>query len=279
MLALVFDGDSDPIADDARIATRWLDDQGQTFATGLTAGHRRWIDWAGLGVFSFDVSSPTVRFAARPDVDRLGAAAHFSRVIQPLILQAQGWPVLHASAAAGPDGAVVFCGLSGSGKSTIAYAVADQPGFRQVADDVVVLRADGDGDFSLVPIAFRPRLRNAALAHFGLTRPAASPIDSAGPEVLPLRAVVVLAQRVDNAASPAPESPQRVSPTAAFSTLLTHAHCFDTADRGAVARMVETYLAMADSVPVFHLTYRPDFSTIDRLAQAVTRIVGRPQTT
>jgi hypothetical protein len=40
--------------------------------------------------------------------------------------------------------------------------------------------------------------------------------------------------------------------------------------------MVETYLAMADAVPLFQLAYRPDFSTIDQLARKITQIIDRP---
>jgi hypothetical protein len=282
MLTLVFDSDPGlPGTQGARVATRWLDHQGQPFATGLTAGDQRWIDWDGLGVFRFEVSSRTVRFAPSRDVDPIRAVDHFSRIVQPLVLQAQGWPVLHASAVTGPDGAVVFCGLSGSGKSTLAYAVARQPGFHQVADDAVVLCVDQAGTFSVEPIAFRPRLREPAVAHFGpLPSPAdPSPADRSASRPIPLHAVVMLAQRLDDVVSPGPEVPLRVPPTSAFSSLLTHAHCFDDSERGAVGRMVETYLAMADSVPVFRLSYRPDFSAIDHLARMIMQSVARPQTT
>jgi hypothetical protein len=68
----------------------------------------------------------------------------------------------------------------------------------------------------------------------------------------------------------------RVEPTAAFSVLLTHAHCFDQGNRSSVAAMVTNYLSIAACVPTFRLTYRPDFSSIDQLISAVFEGVGFP---
>jgi hypothetical protein len=83
-----------------------------------------------------------------------------------------------------------------------------------------------------------------------------------------LSAVFVLAQRAD--AIPAPiltPIPRR----SAFAALLTHAHCFDEADRTAVARMAQAYLTVADRVPVFALSYRPDFASMSTLVTSVRR--------
>jgi hypothetical protein len=281
MLTLVFDDTTwSGVDPSARVTTRWCDDAGRAFAVGWTVGRQCWIDWTGLGTFRFDDSSTEVHFRASPGLAPPHARDVFDRIVQPLILQAQGLPVLHASAAAGPEGAIVFCGLSGSGKSTLAYAVGACPGFRQIADDAVVLRADDRGPFSVVPIPFRPRLRDTATAHFGTpTPPATSPADRTDPQPLPLRAIVVLAQRSHDDEDHAPVALTRMRHTSAFSALLTHAHCFDDTDRGAVSRMIESYLAMADAVPLFHLNYRPDFSAIDQLARTITQVIARPLTT
>jgi hypothetical protein len=280
MLTLVFDDTTwSGVDPSARVTTRWCDDAGRAFAVGLTVGRQHWIDWTGLGTFRFDDSSTAIHFRALPGLAPPHARDVFDRIVQPLILQAQGLPVLHASGVAGPEGAIAFCGLSGSGKSTLAYAVSACSGFRQIADDAVVLRADDRGAFNVVPIPFRPRLRETATAHFGKpTPPATSPADWTEPRPLPLRAIVVLAQRETDDADHAPVALTRLTQTSAFSILLTHAHCFDDTDRGAVSRMIETYLAMADAVPLFQLAYRPDFSTIDQLARRVTQVIAPPVT-
>src|SRR5207247_875325 len=116
-------------------------------------------------------------------------------LLQPNMLQALGWQALHAGAAIGPAGAVAFCGISGSGKSTLAFAM-QQAGWRQVADDAVVLRIDRNG-VRACPIPFTPRLRPASGAYFaGVCR---TPIPLAGAEgaEYPLAATFVLRQDSD----------------------------------------------------------------------------------
>src|SRR5690606_18461649 len=165
MLTLVFDDQPWSSTDQpARVATEWRDEHGRAFAVGTVGPHARQITWTGLGTFRFTVDSRDVHFHPVPGIDRAWAADAFTRLIQPLILQAQGLPALHGSATTDADGAVVFCGLSGHGKSTLAYALARRPGFSQLADDAVVLRPAGPTAFVVAPLPFRPRLRPPSAA-------------------------------------------------------------------------------------------------------------------
>ena len=269
MLDLVRDtAPASPAGPSARVTTRWQDDRGETFAVGMADGPVRWIDWRDIGRFQFEGSSPQVLFRpASPGAPV--PTTLFARAIQPLILQAQGWPALHASAAAGAHGAVLFCGLSGSGKSTLAYAMTRVAGYRQLADDVVVLRS-GEAGWQVVPLPFRARLRPTAAAHFAAAAPGTAGTPPV-PAPVPLRLVVVLDQQPD-----APSLPQ-IQPIASvrmFSIYLTHAHCFDEADRAAVERLVTHYLSMADTVRAIRLTYRPDFPALDRLVSTLADLAA-----
>lgn len=270
MLTLVFDDQPWSSTDQpARVATEWRDEHGRAFAVGTVGPHARQITWTGLGTFRFTVDSRDVHFHPVPGIDRAWAADAFTRLIQPLILQAQGLPALHGSATTDADGAVVFCGVSGHGKSTLAYALARRPGFSQLADDAVVLRPAGPTAFVVAPLPFRPRLRP----------PSAAVLQPPGPDETgkrpstfhepPLRAVVVLSQLPpDDARADAPHL-TRVAPATAFRLLLTHAHCFDEADRDAMRAMVQHYFALAGTVPVFTLAYRPDFPALPRLVDTL----------
>lgn len=268
MLTLEFDDHPWTSDGSARVSTDWRDEDDQPFAVGWTDRQARWITWNGLGTFVFRDNSASVRFHPEPQVNRDHAAGFFARVVQPLILQAQGAPALHGSAVANAQGSIVFCGVSGNGKSTLAFALANTPGFSQVADDAVVLSPRTSDDFAVMALPFRPRLRPSASSHFGTRNTPAQ--DTAGIAMdearATLRAVVLLEQRDD-----APTEPPvvRVSASRAFTRLLTHAHCFDQADRPGMRVMVQHYLTLADRVPVFDLTYRADFERLPRLAAAV----------
>lgn len=269
-LTLVYDEQPWPSPHEpSRQATAWRDDDGRAFAVAWVGERFRWIEWTALGTFRFDDRSPDVWFHGAPGVDPARVQDTFGRIVQPLILQARGRPVLHASAAAGPDGAIVFCGVSGSGKSTLAHAVGRVTGFRQLADDAVAMRHGAPGRFVVTPLPFRPRLRKPAADFFA---PVRAPGIIRRPEPVadvPLRAVVVLTQA--SATGNVTDAPQltRAAPAAAFSLLVTHAHCFDEGDPVAMSALVETYLAMAAAVPVLQLRYRPDFDQLPRLLSLV----------
>ena len=61
----------------------------------------------------------------------------------PLILQDAPALMLHASAAVGPDGAVLVCGESGRGKSSALVGLIDA-GWRAVSEDLCVVDLRGD---------------------------------------------------------------------------------------------------------------------------------------
>ena len=94
-----------------------------------------------------------------------GIAASTIAMLRPIVLQALGWQALHAGAALTSEGALLFCGRSGAGKSTTAYALG-QMGWTQVADDQVVWQLH-DGRPKVQPLPFKPRLRPLSHARLG----------------------------------------------------------------------------------------------------------------
>jgi hypothetical protein len=168
-----------------------------------------------------------------------------------------------------------FCGIAGAGKSTLAFAM-QQAGWRQFADDSLVLRLDGDRIMAC-PLPFKPSLRPASQAHFARTEgtlpPALEPLYADAP----LAAVFVLRQDA-----------KIVSPhlfliprTQAFSALLSHAHCFDPEERRHTRRFAEFYLELAMRVPVYGLEFQPAFQRLPELirvtVQTAARITGGSQ--
>lgn len=95
------------------------------------------------------------------------------------LLYQRGLFPLHGSAVETPWGAMVFVGLSGMGKSTLA-AHFHQRGYRLLSDDVCAINRGGDGGFKVLP-AF-PKLRLHADA-FGRLKKGAPPLPSAPVDV------------------------------------------------------------------------------------------------
>jgi hypothetical protein len=261
MLSLTFvEGEAPPDASTGREVNTWCDEHGEVCARGFVGSSSRWLDCPDLAVFAFEARSSVVRAWAAAGTSRDEVAARFTRILQPAILQAMGWQALHASAIAGDAGAIALCGVTGSGKSTIAYALGRE-GFTQMADDGVVIRVTGSEVFGH-PLPFVPRLRADALGRLGA--PSAD-VKSAGGfgAARPLRAIVLL-QR--DARHPPAAEITRVRPAAAFSALVSHAHCFDPASPADARRFADEYLSIVAGVPVHALNYR---GGLDGLAAVV----------
>ena len=115
----------------------------------------------GLGLFSLSSDGREVRGAPSPGVD----GGIFRRVlldhVLPRALHLSGRTVFHASAVAGPRGALVFVGATGSGKSSLAALLASR-GNRLLADDGARIDAAGGGA-RVVPAHAILRLREPLL--------------------------------------------------------------------------------------------------------------------
>ncbi len=270
MLTLAFapDGTS-PTAPPGRLVNTWRDNSGEVFAQAFKKGTGSRIDWRGLGVFTFSEGDRAITVQPEPGVASELVRDMFTRVVQPVILQALGWQVLHAGAVRGPSGAIAFCGVGHSGKSTLSYAAGRAPGHAQIADDAVVLEITSTGA-RVQRLPFRPKLRYASHQFFreslALDPHAALPADQMTGDPLPLSAIFLIAQ---NGGAPADAVPRRLAPSAAFPEILRHAHCFDEDDRHHSRTLIEAYLALVDVVPVFQLEYTPQLSRLHSLVSIV----------
>jgi hypothetical protein len=278
MLRLVFAPEGSPEAAPAGLAVNvWTDAHGAVVGRGFRFGGDHLLVWSALGSFRFTAASPVVTVSPVPGVRHDLVRDMFARVIQPVVLQAQGAQAVHASAVLGPQGVVAFCGVGHSGKSTFAYAAGRTPGYRQIADDSVVLDVT-ESAVLVRRLPFRPKLRHPSLAFFresGGDDPHAAPSEEAT-EGLPadLHAIVLLGQDASASATP---TPVRLDRATTFPELLRHAHCFDERDRRRSRALVEAYLAIADRVPVYRLAYRPVIAEVDAVvSRLLACVTGDP---
>lgn len=268
-LTLRFMGGEAPPPSTGREVNKWIDDCGNVCGRAFSYENLHWIAWPGLGVFAFSVGAHEVRVWPEADASRETVVHAFSRMLQPVILQALGWgQVLHAGATTGPGGVLAFCGRSGSGKSTLAFAM-QQLGWSQFADDLLVLQPDGDC-VTACSLDFTPRLRPASRAHFAKAAVRLSSSPQPQPANAALTAVFLLEQNEGLTVPKISLMPQ----ARAFSELLAHAHCFDAEDPGHIRRLVDSYLLLAECVPVFSLEYRPNLQHLGQLIDAIAETVS-----
>ena len=252
-----------------------------------------WYYWSGVGAFRVTGGTDVVLApdaAAEPDDLRL-------TVLGPLLataLHQRGLLVLHASAVAGPGGAVAIAAHSGTGKSTTAGSLLRR-GYRLLTDDVLAV------DLAAEPPAVRPggsgvKLWPASAEALG-HGPDALPtigerylkrvwdVDRGGPPV-PLRALYVL-ERAEDPADAGPhhavEADRAVSPLApraAVGEVMSRSYTSELLRLHDAARNLHQSADLVGRVPVIRLLRGSTFEAFepwaDRVAADVAARIGAP---
>ena len=252
----------------------WQDEQGTTLASCYTLDGQRRVDVPGVASFRFGAPPESVTAyplaSVRPEV----IEDTFRRSVLPIVLQACGTEVLHASAVHA-GGVVALCGVSRTGKSTIAFALS-QRGHRLWADDAVAIDLSGPAVVAL-PLPFEMRLRPRAAAFFGVEARAAGaaslgrPADQADQGPVPLAALCVLSRGEEERRGCGVRI-DRLRPPAALPALLGHAYCFSLEDAGLKRAMVQHYMELAARVPVFALRFRPGLELLPLILDAIEEV-------
>ena len=245
----------DPEEADGPVA-RWEANDGIELV-GYRANGTRWIAIRGLAAFRFDPTGEVAASAIGGSEQAMRDA--WVRSVLPLVVQARGTQVLHASAVAGPSGVVALCGTSTAGKSTVAAALQAQA-YRVVADDALAFVVT-DGAAQALTLPFRLRLRPASAAHLELP-PIAE--QGGGGERLPLAAIVLLEPGAADGDGP---RSVLVSPPEAVGALMPHAYCF-ALDEGK-GELVRAYAALTGSVVVRRLSFPRE---LEQLAGTVEHV-------
>jgi hypothetical protein len=211
-----------------------------------------------LGVGSFVFGERTDAIVCYPDdhaSDDLVEDA-YRRTVLPLALQALGSEILHASAVSGPKGVLALCAVSGTGKSTLAYALSKR-GFPLWSDDAVQFQI-GEAGTQAVPLPFALRLKEPSVAFFGdVEAPLVTDVAS-----MALAAIFVLERGSELELA-------RLSSLDAFPAVLTHAYYFDLDDAERKREMMNAYLQLVSRVPVFRLILPEG---LERIAEVVDTV-------
>lgn len=245
------------------VMQRWLDNDGRLVATGGRLRGRWWMHWRGLATFWFTENGAV---SAEPAAGAVESELRdvFVRGVVPTVMLARGFEAIHAGAILEAGGVVGVCANSGTGKSTIALALAAS-GAGHYADDTLLYSVSG-GRPVASRLPFPVRVDASARAAVGML-----PMEATNQKLLPSEAPIHRIYHLvrDDKLSPSRPLFVDVPVSARFEILLTHAHPFDMGDDDRRRAFVENLMTLAREVDICECRFAPDLAALPSLAESL----------
>jgi hypothetical protein len=222
----------------------------------------------GLASFRFTRCDDEVAAAVASGASEESVIDAYHRRVLPMAVQVRGLEILHASAVIAPRGVTALCGVSQTGKSTIAFGLSRR-GYRLWGDDALAFKIS-NGDALAVSLPFQIRLRPSAEKFYGGEAIGRADQYPPGIESERLAAICVL-RRVDHAE--APVSVRRLSFPEAFPTVLAQGCWFTIRDEHDKRRVVDHYMDLAARTPIYDVTFKPGFENMPVLLDAIEQVL------
>jgi hypothetical protein len=286
---LVLERAKESILDRSGELTGWAEPAGGRTAFALARTDAGLIAWcSATGSYQLDATAGCIRVEPARGVNPSWEHRLLSMAL-PMLLSERGDLAFHASAAVVGEGAVLFCGPSGRGKSTLAISAAAL-GHRVLAEDGAIITLQ-EGVPTVWPGPRAVRLKDdsaSALARSLLAgrsgngtgtvpRPAPGvgihplPPDAEAPTPVPVRAILTLEERgPDLAVKP-------LDPAEGLAAMVENLFHAGRAEglRPAYRRAAQ----LAERVPVYRVTVPDDLAgapaSAERLLHGVVGPVGR----
>jgi hypothetical protein len=206
--------------------------------------------------------------------------------VMPLVLGHLGSMVRHASAVVAPEGAIVFLGEPGCGKSTLTASFCQQ-GFPLLADDRLVLEEKGGRLFGIPSYPGLQLLDDAISDLFGhvpvrskvahYTEKKRLGLDNGQlsfcTEPVPIGRVYIFSPP-DEIGDTQVITIAPLSPRDAFMELVRHAYRMDITDVGRLRKEFECLGRVAAFPRVCRLTFPRDFSLLPAIRTAILENLG-----
>jgi hypothetical protein len=248
----------------------WRDTGDAVVAYSAMVNGRHWIDMPSVARFCFEGAGSDVKAHPYPGARAEVVRDAYRRAVLPMVVQARGMEVLHASAVVTDTGVVAFCGQSGTGKSTIAVGLGCR-GYRIWADDTVAFESPGAAVLA-IPLPFGIQLRPEAAAFFARSGNDAPmgrlhfETERGSSPAAPLVAVCML-ERVSSLKGGVAAA--RLPSVSALRAVLPHAFCFSLRDPRTKRRMMEHYLRLVERIPCFAIRFRPGLERLSVILDAI----------
>ena len=255
----------------------WHTPSGDFIAHGYQQDSTCWMHWPSVAAFRFGDGDPFITAFIEPGASHAIVEDVYRRGVLPMAIPALGREALHASGILAGSGVVAFAARSHTGKSTIAYGLSRR-GFLQWADDGVAFSVEG-GRVTTVLLPFHVRLRPESSRLFGFDDPVFRqfapevPVAGAAARPIPLAGICLL-RRMDSAPAGGAAVIEPIAPSQAFATVLIHAHEFNPFDQDRRRRMLQAYLEVAATVPVYDVRFAPGREHFDAVLDAITGTLG-----
>ncbi len=245
-------------------AVPWTTDDGQTHAICEMAGGFPRILFPHIGIIRVVDETGHVRATIADSARTAAIEEVYYRFALPMILQAAGAEMLHASGVMGNSGVVAFCGISGTGKSTLGFTLSRR-GHIHWADDSLVFWPH-EGRLETARLPFRPRIELPGVG---------SQERIEGKTVAPLAAITVLRRHPGGIVAPSDFHAEvhKLSAADAFRAILPHIYSFILSDAARNALMMSRYFDVAGQLPVFEVSFTPCLETLPRLCEIVERSI------
>ncbi len=248
-------------------AQEWRDPHGALLACCYSHDGQHRIDLPGLANFFFRRDAEVVQAAPYPPARPTIIADTYHHSVLPVVLQALGSEVLHASAVLTDRGVVAFGAVSGAGKSTVAFGLGRR-GYAIWADDALAMETTAPP--RCVPLPFGIRLRPAAMSFFnnGSTAvPVAGRDGQRQPGQRPALAAICILGRATGLGDRV--AVERLRPSAAFAAVLPHAYCFSLRDPDRKQQMMQHYLDLISRVPLFQIRFEAHLDRLPALLDVI----------
>ena len=234
-----------------------------------------------LADFCIDPYGTLVEAWPAPGLDHEVCHQLYLSNVMPMALSRQGKLVLHASAVEVDSSALVFVGVSGRGKSTLATSFAGD-GHALVVDDGLVVESHG-GRFMAMPGNPSVRLWRDSEQLLSGSDAHADPlleytekrrIDSSDalrfcPRPLPIRAIFLLGDDPDANLGIKP-----LPPSLALIELVHYSFLLDVGNAERHAALMRTAASLASSCRVALLDYTRDYAQLPQVRQAILESVS-----
>ncbi|MDQ6663587.1 MAG: hypothetical protein M3Z23_04265 [Acidobacteriota bacterium] len=272
----------DSVAPDCKWFHQWDLPDGRVWLYFGRQGSDYLLRFPGLADFSVLDDAKSIRCFRSPDTP-LDTIRHlFLDQVLPLVLSRCGRLVLHASAVAGPRGAIAFLGRTGYGKSTLAGAFS-QTGFPMVTDDCLLIE-EAAGQIWGVPSYPGLRLWPETVSELFGGEPTLSKVAHysrkkrvGAREALPFRGERIGLSRIYVLGDPDETTDSGVpfiaplSPRDAFMELVQFAFLMDITDRAALSEKFQA-IGRTAALPIFRrLSYPHEFSLLHSVRAAILR--------